>query len=145
MSLLKAYERIERHETARSIGPSEWDSLESPNRPPTAGAGIPRDPLADLLATPNRKLTAPLAIASSVLGETIYLVASDHQAALVRARGGVPYTSEEVALLLELYQALSPEAWPMRLRLIQEAKRRFGGTVTDFTPALGGRGKMEGA
>lgn len=88
------------------------------------------DPLADLLQKPIRKLTAPLPIVSSVLACTIHLCANDHQAATVRATGGVPYTPEEIDLLWELHQAVGPEVWAQRLRLIHEAKRRFDGTIT---------------
>ena len=87
------------------------------------------DSLADLLTVSVRKLTAPLAVASSVLDETIFLCANDAQAAGVRASGGVPYTPEEVDLLWELYQAVAPEVWCERLRLIHRAKKRFRGKL----------------
>jgi hypothetical protein len=88
----------------------------------------------DPLDTPIRRLTAPLAVKSGALDEIIYLVADDHQAATVRARGGVPYTSEEIDILWQLHQAISPEAWPERLRAIHEGKRQLGGTVTGWRP-----------
>ncbi len=87
------------------------------------------DPLADLLTVPIRSLTAPLPVASSVLGESIFLCANDTQAARIRATGGVPYTPEEVDLLWELYQAVAPEVWAERLRLIHGAKKRFQGKL----------------
>ena len=99
-------------------------------RPPTvAKADIRPDPLVDLLTCPIRALTAPLGVESSILADTIYLVADDHQAATVRAKGGLPYTPEEVDILWELYQAVRPEVWAERLRLIHEAKKRFHGRV----------------
>ena len=87
------------------------------------------DPLADLLQTPVRRLTAALPVASSILADTIYLCANDHQAATVRATGGVPYTPEEIDILWELHQAVAPEVWGERLRLIHEAKKRFQGRL----------------
>ena len=113
----------------------DWEAIEAvasgrvaphptPSRPEA-----PPDHLADLLDTPIHKLTAPLPVESSILGDTIFLVADDYQAATVRARGGVPYTSEEIAVLWELYRSIPPETWPARLRLIHEAKRRFGGSI----------------
>jgi hypothetical protein len=89
----------------------------------------PSDPLADLLRTPIRDLTAPLPVASSTLGETIHLCANDHQAATVRATGGTPYSPQEIDILWELHQAVTPEVWGKRLRLIHAAKRRFEGTL----------------
>ena len=99
------------------------------NHPTVTRPTVQRDPLADLLQTPIRHLTAPLAVASSVLADTIYLVANDAQAASVRATGGVPYRPEEIDVLWALYQVTSPEAWGENLRLIHEAKRRFDGTI----------------
>ena len=126
MSLIKAYERIERHQAARSLAPSDPNPLENST---AQGHEVARDPLADLLAVPIRKLTAPLAVASSVLGETIYLVANDHQASTVRAMGGVPYTPEEIDLLLELHEVVKSEVWAERLKLIHQAKKEFQGTL----------------
>lgn len=91
------------------------------------------DPLADLLRIPIRKLTAPLPVASSILGCTIHLVANDTQAAAVRVQGGIPYTADEIDVLWALHQTTSPEAWGDNLRLIHEAKRRFAGTVIPET------------
>jgi hypothetical protein len=68
-------------------------------------------------------------VESSVLADTIYLVANDHQAATVRARGGIPYLPQEIDLLWELHQAVGLEVWAERLRLIHEAKKRFQGRV----------------
>jgi hypothetical protein len=87
------------------------------------------DPFADLLQTPIRRLTVPLAVASSILADTIYLCANDHQAATVRATGSVPYTPEEIDILWELHQAVGPEVWAERLRLIHQAKRDFQGRL----------------
>jgi hypothetical protein len=87
------------------------------------------DPLTDLLTVPIRHLTAPLPVASSILAETIYLCANDHQAATVRATGGVPYTPEEIDILWELHQAVKPEVWATRLKLIHEVKKRFQGRL----------------
>ncbi len=115
---------------ARLVSPTPTITTQEPSRPEA-----PADPLADLLSTPLHKLTAPLALDSSVLGETVWLAANDSQAATVRARGGVPYTPDEIGILWELYQAIGAEIWPARLRLIHEAKRHLGGTVTDYTPA----------
>jgi hypothetical protein len=99
------------------------------NRPTVTRPTVQRDPLADLLQTRIRNLTAPLAVASSVLGDTFYLCANDHEAATIRATGGVPYTPQEVDLLWELHQAVKPEVWAERLRLIHEAKKRFQGRL----------------
>ena len=96
----------------------------APSRPEA-----PPDHLADLLDTPIHKLTSPLAVESSVLGDTIYIVANDHQAATVRATGGVPYTPEEVDILWELHEAVKPEVWAERLKFIHEAKKRFQGRL----------------
>jgi hypothetical protein len=63
------------------------------------------------------------------LDGTIFLVANDDQAALVRATGGVPFAPEEIDVLWALYQVSAPEAWRENLRLVHEAKRRFDGTV----------------
>ena len=87
------------------------------------------DPLSDLLATPLHKLTAPLPVDSAILGERIYFVATDHQAATIREQGGVAYTPAEVEILWELHQAVAPEVWAKRLKLIHEAKRRFEGAI----------------
>lgn len=84
-----------------------------------------RDPLADLLGTPLKDLPATLEVFSAVLGETIFLVADDAQAAAVWAKGGVPYTPPEVAILRELEAAARPETWADRLRLIHQAKKDF--------------------
>ena len=87
------------------------------------------DPLADLLATPIRRLTAPLAVASTILADTIFLVANDAQAAAVRVQGGIPYTPPEISLLWELHEAVRPEVWAERLRRIHDAKKRFDGRI----------------
>jgi hypothetical protein len=99
------------------------------NRQTVTRTRVQRDPLADLLQVPVRDLTSPLPVASSVLGDTVFLVANDRQAATVRAKGGIPYTPEEIDILLELHQAVGPEVWGERLKLIHEAKRRFEGTI----------------
>jgi len=94
------------------------------------GAVAHQDHLVDLLTVPIRDLKAPLAVASSVLaGDTIYLCANDHQAASVRATGGIPYTPQEIDILWEMHQAVQPEVWAERLRLIHEAKKRFQGRL----------------
>ncbi len=67
------------------------------------------DPLARLLTTRLTDLRAPLEVASSVLGETIWLVANDYQAARIQVKGGVAYTPEEVAILGELAATLPAE------------------------------------
>ena len=112
----------------------DWETVAelsgTSTRPPAfATTDIHPDPLADLLQTPIRKLTAPLSVASSILADTIYLCANDAQAATVRAKGGVAYTPEEIDLLWELHQAVKPEVWAERLRLIHEAKKRFRGEL----------------
>jgi hypothetical protein len=89
----------------------------------------PDDSLARLLTTRLDRLQEPLEVASTVLGETVWLVADDRQAAAIRARGRTPYTPPEVAILRELYAAVRPEVWGERLRLIHEAKKRFQGTL----------------
>ncbi len=97
------------------------------------GAGshsvAPRDPLAVLLDTPIRALTEPLEVFSSVLGETVWLVANDRQAAAIQAKGGTAYTPEEVAILRDLYAAVRPDVWAERLRLIHQAKKEFQGRL----------------
>ena len=95
------------------------------------------DPQADdetLLKTPLAHLAAPLGVFSSVLGETIYLVANDGQAAAVWAMGGVPYTPPEVAILRELEASATPEVWADRLRLIHRAKRDFQARLVPSNP-----------
>lgn len=74
---------------------------------------------------PETVLNTPLKVFSKVLGETIYLVAKDAQAAAVWAEGGTPYTLSEVAILLEVEASGSPETWADRLRLIHGAKKNF--------------------
>ena len=95
---------------------------------PESGAA-PRDPLADILATPLKDLTEPLEVASSILGETVCLVANDQQAAAIHAKGGVAYTPAEVAILQDLHAAVPPAVWAERLRLIHRAKREFSGSL----------------
>ena len=122
----------------------DWDAIEAvaggrdgPNRAPatetpavtTSAASPGADPLAGLLPTPLRTLTAPLAVASRVLGCTIYLCANEHQVAAVRAQGGIPYAPEEIELLWELHQAVGPDVWATRLRAIHAAKRSFEGAT----------------
>lgn len=108
---------------------SGQDAVASTETATTPAPSPVADPLADLLQTPIRKLAAPLPVASSVLGETIFLCANDIQAASVRATGAIPYTPQEIDLLWELHQAVAPTVWVARLRLIHEAKRRFDGRI----------------
>jgi hypothetical protein len=89
----------------------------------------PDDPLARLLVTRLDRLQEPLEVASTVLGETVWLVADDRQATTIRAKGGTPYTPPEVAILRELYAAVPPEVWAERLKLIHAAKQRFQGRL----------------
>ena len=89
----------------------------------------PDDSLARLLATRLDHLQEPLEVASAVLGETVWLVADDRQAAAIRTKGGTPYTPPEVAILRDLYAAVRPDVWAERLRLIHEAKKRFEGRL----------------
>jgi hypothetical protein len=89
----------------------------------------PGDPLATILATRIDHLVEPLAIASTILGETMYLVANDRQAEAIRTKGGTPYTPPEVAILRDLYVAVQPEVWAARLRLIHEMKKRYYGRL----------------
>ncbi len=84
-----------------------------------------------LLNTPVAALKEPLEVFCSVLGQGIYLVANDTQAATVRARGGVPYCPEEVAILREIWEAVDSNEWARRLALIHEAKVLFEGSVTE--------------
>jgi hypothetical protein len=85
--------------------------------------------LAALLDSRLRDLTEPLPVASSILGETVWLAANDRQAAAVQAKGGTAYTPEEVAILRDLYAAVKLEVWAERLRLIHQAKREFQGRL----------------
>lgn len=123
MSLLRAYERIERHQAAKT------QSSEGPASLPDPTPQATTDLLTDPLSIPICDLIAPLPLESSVLDETVFFVANAHQAATVRANGGIPYTPEEVDVLWALYQVTNPEAWREHLRLIHEAKRRFSGTI----------------
>jgi hypothetical protein len=86
------------------------DQLEATSQPPKELG----DPLTCLLATRLDRLVDPLEVASSILGETIWLCANDRQAAAIRAKGGTPYTPPEVAILRELYAAVSAEVWAQR-------------------------------
>jgi hypothetical protein len=101
------------------------DRLESAPTP----VRVAGDPLAILLGTRLDLLAEPLAVVSAVLGETVFLVANDQQAAAIRAKGGTPYTPPEVAVLRDLYAAVPPEVWAERLKLIHEAKKRFQGRL----------------
>jgi hypothetical protein len=89
---------------------------------PQGDAGI-------ILTRPLSALTEPLEVFSSVLGETVWMVATDEQAAAIQAKGGTAYMPEEVAILRDLYAAVKPEVWAERLRLIHEAKKRFRGRL----------------
>jgi hypothetical protein len=129
MSLIKAYERIERHQAGRTNPTDEPASMREQTPQEADGLGVEPDSLADPLTIPICNLTAPLPLESSVLGEMVYFVANDQQAAVVRAKGGIPYTAEEVDVLWALYQVSAPEAWRENLRLVHEAKRRFAGTI----------------
>jgi hypothetical protein len=75
-------------------------------------------------------LAEPLEVASTILGGTVWLVANDRQAAAIRAKGGTPYTPPEVAILRDLYMAVTPEVWAQRLRLIHQTKRELRGILT---------------
>jgi len=107
---------------SRSVAPPPTPATADPPR-------LPADPLADLLNTPVNKLTAPLAVESSVLGETVWLVANDRQATAIQAKGGTAYMPEEVAIIRELAASVRPEVWAERLRLIHTAKREMTGTL----------------
>ncbi len=107
-----------------------------------AGSGIPAlvrlvrqpNPEADaeaLLNCPVAALAEPLEIFCSVLGLRIYLVANDTQAGIVRSRGGVPYSPEEVAILREIWETVDSDEWARRLVLIHEAKVLFEGKITE--------------
>ncbi len=98
-------------------------------RPPRMQKDSPAILLEPLLDRPLASLSDPLEVASAVLGETVFLVADDRQAAAIRAKGGTPYTPPEVAILRDLYAAVRPEVWAERLRLIHEAKKRFQGML----------------
>ena len=90
------------------------------------------DSLVDVCDTPLCELSAPLLVQSSILGERVYFVANDRQAAEVWAKDGIPYSPEEVALLWKLYEAVTPEVWAERLKLIHAAKKAFiGSTIID--------------
>ncbi len=107
-----------------------------------AGSGIPAlvrlvqqaNPDADaeaLLNCPLAALAEPVEVFSSVLGQNIYLVANNTQAATVRAIGGVPYSPQEVAILREIWEAVDSDEWARRLALIHEAKVLFECKITE--------------
>lgn len=100
-----------------------------PTPAPPSVADLWRDPLADMLRTPLKDLLAPVEVFSDVLGETIFLVADDAQAAAVWDKAGVPYSAPEVAILLELAASVPPAVWADRLRLIHQAKKDFHATL----------------
>ncbi len=104
-----------------------------PEKPVTAvtTGNIPpvSDPLTHLVTTKLSDLRAPLEVSSTILGETIWVVANDSQAAKVRAKGDTPYTPEELAILKELAASVSLEVWAKRVRLIHAGKRDLDGTV----------------
>jgi hypothetical protein len=85
--------------------------------------------LEPLIDRPLVRLSEPLAVASAVLGETVWLVADNTQAKAIEAKGGTAYTPQEVAILRDLYAAVLPEVWAERLRLIHQAKRDFQGRL----------------
>ena len=90
------------------------------------------DPQADadaMLARPLPGLTEPLEVFSSVLAETVWLVANDQQAAAIQAKGETAYSPEEVAILRDLYAKVRPDVWAERLRLIHQAKKDFQGRL----------------
>ncbi len=103
-------------------------------RPPRMQKDSPAIRLEPLLERPLASLSDPLEVVSSVLDETVYLVANDRQAAAIRAKGGTPYTPPEVAILRELYVAVTPDIWVQRLRLIHQAKKTFDGNVQGGVP-----------
>jgi len=84
-----------------------------------------------LLNCPLAALAEPLEVFCAVLGRNIYLVANDSQATTIRARGGVPYSPQEVAILREIWEAVDPDEWARRLVLIHEAKILFEGKITE--------------
>ena len=98
-------------------------------RPPRMQRDTPAILLEPLLERPLSSLDDPLEVASAFLGDTVYLVADDRQAAAIRAKGGTPYTPPEVAILRDLYAKVRPEVWAERLRCIHDAKKRFDGTI----------------
>lgn len=77
-------------------------------------------------------LLEPLKVQSTLLNDTIWLCATEEQAVQVRARGDIPYTPQEVAILKELATAVPPHAFPDRLRLIHAAKKEFAGMLTAY-------------
>jgi hypothetical protein len=85
--------------------------------------------VAAILDTRLDALREPLPVASAILGETVWLVANDRQAAAIQAKGRTAYTPEEVAILREMYPAVKSEVWAERLRLIHRAKKEFQGKV----------------
>ena len=69
----------------------------------------PVDPLTRLLDVPLRSMTKPLEVVTSILGETVWLVANDRQAATIEAEGGTAYTPEEVGILRDPAASVTPE------------------------------------
>ena len=114
-------------------GEAQTVALADPPNPATYAtpghSKAPDDPLGGLVATKLKDLTEPLPVASTILGETVWFCANDHQAAAIQAKGGTPYTPPEVAILRDLYAAVKPEVWAERLRLIHQAKKEFQGKL----------------
>jgi len=92
------------------------------------------DPFPALLDFRVSEIRAPLEVRSTILGETIWMVANDQQAAEVQAKGGVAYSPEEVAILKELAATVPPAVWADRLKLIHRAKVEFQGWVEGYEP-----------
>ena len=96
-------------------------------RPPRPCQETPAVRFETLLVRPLPPLSEPLEAVSSVLGETVFLVATAAQAAQVAKKGGMAYSPEEVSILDEMARSCPPEEWCRRLKLIHEAKRQFQG------------------
>jgi hypothetical protein len=80
-------------------------------------------------ATAGALLARLAGVQTALLARLLAPAGNDHQAAAVRAQGGVPYTPQEVDLLLESHQVVKPEVWAERLTLIHETKRRFPSAI----------------
>lgn len=86
----------------------------------------------DLLNTPLKDLKVPLKIWSDLLGETIYLVATEADAHRLMAEGKVAYYPEEVAILLEIKEKLPQDIANERIQRIHQVKKQFGGLITEL-------------
>jgi hypothetical protein len=109
MSVARVYEKLEQRRS-------------------TVGA----DPHSAILSLQLSDLKAPLLVDSAILGERVWLVGNDQQAAQVRAKGGIADLPEEVGILKELAATVTPEALAERLRLIHQAKKELGGSLEAY-------------